>query len=205
MIKWYTNNFPKRKIFAGIGSRPKPGKPVPPAVLTLAASLSSALEGQGYTLRSGAAAGMDEAFESGWRGSENKEIYLPWHKFNKHPSKLVLDNVSSEMWVKAFDLAKEYHPNWDAVSPRAGLLLARNGFQILGQDLETPVDFVLCWTWDGGDSGGTGQAIRIARANMIPVFNLANLEDMNMLYNLREHEWARKYIDTFLACAQSGA
>lgn len=34
--------------------------------------------------------------------------------------------------------------------------------------------FVVCWTSDGKDSGGTGQALRIARDRNIPVYNLYN-------------------------------
>lgn len=31
---------------------------------------------------------------------------------------------------------------------------------------------IICWTADGGASGGTGQAMKIARHYNIPVFNL---------------------------------
>ena len=34
--------------------------------------------------------------------------------------------------------------------------------------------FVICWTKDAKDIGGTGLAIRLARKQNIPVFNLAN-------------------------------
>lgn len=62
---------------------------------------------------------------------------------------------------------------------------ARNVLQILGQ--RTPFTLkskcVVCWTPDGADgsstetsilTGGTGQAIRIAKAYGVPVFNLYN-------------------------------
>lgn len=44
---------------------------------------------------------------------------------------------------------------------------ARNSHQILGWDLETPTNFVVCYT-----KGGTGQAIRIANHYNIPVFDV---------------------------------
>ncbi len=47
-------------------------------------------------------------------------------------------------------------------------------FQVLGSDLETPVSFVVCWTIGGKISGGTGQALRIAKDLGIPIFNLEN-------------------------------
>lgn len=49
----------------------------------------------------------------------------------------------------------------------------RNVCQILGADLHTPVQMVICWTKGGKLVGGTAQALRIARANNIPIFNLA--------------------------------
>lgn len=48
--------------------------------------------------------------------------------------------------------------------------MARNSYQILGPDLRTPADFVVCWTPDGSETedqrtpltGRTGQAIALA-------------------------------------------
>lgn len=189
------------RAYAGIGSRPKPNKHIPAAITTLAAGLASSLEQQGYTLRSGAAKGMDEAFESGVAGS-NKEIYLPWPYFNNHRSGFTLESVSRELWSRMFQLAKEHHPAWQNVSGKAALLLMRNAQQILGFDLKSPVDFVLAWTHDGRDSGGTGQAIRIARRRQIPVCNLGDPVDLSMLYDTRP--WSRDAIDNYWACQRSG-
>jgi hypothetical protein len=50
--------------------------------------------------------------------------------------------------------------------------MARNAMQILGEDLQTPTEFVIAWTIDGRDSGGTGQALRMADYYGIPIFNL---------------------------------
>jgi hypothetical protein len=58
-------------------------------------------------------------------------------------------------------------------------LMGRNTHQVLGFDCESPSAFVLCWTPDGAEretiaeTGGTGQAIWIAIAYGIPVWNLA--------------------------------
>ncbi len=44
------------------------------------------------------------------------------------------------------------------------------------QEAEKPVDAVICWApvdGAGNVEGGTGQAVRIARASGIPVFNLS--------------------------------
>ena len=45
----------------------------------------------------------------------------------------------------------------------------RNVFQVLGADLKTPTEFIICWT---DKYGGTQQALRIAKSFSIPVFNL---------------------------------
>ena len=43
---------------------------------------------------------------------------------------------------------------------------------ILGNKLDTPVQFVICYTPDGKNSGGTGLGMMIAEDHGIPVFNL---------------------------------
>ncbi len=52
--------------------------------------------------------------------------------------------------------------------------MCRNTNQIFGACIETAPNsqFVICWTKDGLDSGGTGQALRIAREAGIPIYNL---------------------------------
>src|SRR3546814_3382313 len=50
--------------------------------------------------------------------------------------------------------------------------LTRNMGQVLGPELDKPARFVMPWTVDGGATGGTGQAIRIANSLNIPVLNL---------------------------------
>lgn len=79
----------------------------------------------------------------------------------------------------ALDLASQYHPNWEAVSrkPGAAALMARNGYQILGEDLASPVERVFCWTPRGDLVGGTAQALRIAIDHKIPITNLGNTDD----------------------------
>jgi hypothetical protein len=64
-------------------------------------------------------------------------------------------------------------------------LMARNCHQVLGQDLKTPVDFIVCWTKNGNINGGTGQALRIAKKLNIPVYNLFFEESFqNLLKNV---------------------
>jgi hypothetical protein len=72
------------------------------------------------------------------------------------------------------DMAKQFHPAWNRCSPGARKLHARNCFQVMGRDLNSPVDFIICWTRGGLGGGGTGQALRIAKHYNIPVFDLGN-------------------------------
>ncbi len=153
-----------RKYYAGIGSRETPLE-IQKEMRTIAKRLSRA----GWTLRSGFAEGADEAFEIG-HGKGLKEIYLPWVKFRDHPSTLVKFPI--ETMQRAYEIAAQYHPAWDKCNSSARKLHARNVFQVLGPTFDKPVEYVICWTRDGGPTGGTGQAIRIATAMAIPVLNL---------------------------------
>lgn len=154
------------KYYAGIGSRQ-----TPPDILDIMAGLAVRLARQGYILRSGAADGADAAFELGCsEAGGKKEIYLPWKGFNGHSSKLYFVNN------KAQKLAESLHPAWNKCSQGAKKLLARNCYQLLGQDLATPVEFVVCWTKHAQMAGGTALGIRLAESRNIPVYNLADEE-----------------------------
>lgn len=147
--------------FAGVGSRKTPD----PVQETLRSACQRLAE-LGFMLRSGGADGADKACEQGCdAGRGNKEIYLPWRNFNKNKSDLY--TVS--------DTAKKvalYYYGRPFSSQAVEKLMGRNCYQVLGHDLRSPASFVLCWTVDGGPTGGTGQAIRVARDHDIPVFNL---------------------------------
>ena len=137
--------------YAGIGSRE-----TPPIVLGFMTEIASRLELLGYHLRSGGAAGADLAFEAGIKEPKNKSIYYARHAT-----------------TKALETAKRIHPAWEKCKPYWQKLHARNCFMILGIDLVTPSRFVVCWTPQGEDIGGTRTAIVLARENGIPVYNLA--------------------------------
>jgi hypothetical protein len=168
---------PPSFAYAGIGSRKTPAD-----VLERMQRVARRLASLGYTLRSGAAEGADSAFELGAAG---KEIYLPWKGFNQHPSELFdLANRSA-----AAQIAAKHHPAWSRLSQGAIKLHTRNVYQVLGQGLDLPADFVLCWTPDGAEcaaqrsakTGGTGMAIVIAEEFGVPIFNLANEDALERL------------------------
>lgn len=149
------------KIYTGIGSRETPED-----ILEFFFYLAHDLALEGYTLRSGGAPGADQIFEKGCDAvAGSKEIYLPWSGFESNDSTLIVSDP------KAFQIAEQFHPAWHRLSPGAKKLQARNSHQVLGKSLDSPTDFVVCWTPRGSGSGGTGQAIRIANHYNINVFD----------------------------------
>ncbi len=165
------------RYYAGIGSRE-----TPEFMLLVFEEIGEFLAKQGFTLRSGGAKGADKAFENGCdKVKGNKEIYLPWEGFEDSNSMLIVRNP------KAFEIAEQFHPYWHNLKQGARKLQARNSHQVLGKDLNTPSDFIICWTKNGNGSGGTGQALRVAKHYNIPVFDAgkySNLDDL--LVNLKE-------------------
>lgn len=159
--------------YAGIGSRGTPNK-----ILIKMSEEARKLQAEGYILFSGGASGADSAFHYGSKGYAR--IFLPSAKFNgwRADGEEFIDCTKLSNWKKAKEIAREFHPNWFALSPFAKNLMGRNSYQILGPSLDEPVDFVLCWTPDGSigkntsrDTGGTGQALRIAYDFGIPITN----------------------------------
>jgi hypothetical protein len=157
---------PKMLTYAGIGSRQTPDH-VLYQMVNIAQQLSDL-----WTLRSGHADGADIAFETGAiQGNGKMEIFIPWYGFNNAPTNHP-DYIRPRATQELANFSAQFHPNWSKCSDPAKLLHMRNACQILGLDGFSPVDMVVCFTPHGRGSGGTGQALRIARANEIPIFDL---------------------------------
>lgn len=163
-------------IYAGIGSRETP---LP--VCDMMYSAAYYLAERGWKLRSGHAKGADKAFEQGAKeAGGDREIFLPWNGFNggfANTKGFIVPDVTDEL----YQIAAQFHPAWDRCTNTVKKLHARNVCQVLGVDLKTPSDMVVCWTPQASGSGGTGQAIRIANAYYIPVFDLASEEQQAAL------------------------
>ena len=173
-------------IYSGIGSRDTPTE-----VLDNMKVVAAELATRGWMLRSGHAFGADQAFETGALAVQgDAEIYLPWNGFNNghHLLNSCINAQALPNWNAAAKMATAFHPAWDKCTRGAQALHTRNIYQILGLDLRTPVNCVICWTRDGKASGGTGQALRLAEYLEIPVFNLQNEDALTQLadfvYNL---------------------
>jgi hypothetical protein len=153
---------------------------LPTRKLDEATDIARTLESWKFVLRSGRATGFDQAFERGVTNPLNKVIYLSSKE----------QTYSDDLWTMAVDLVVNTHP----YPPSARYymhLLARNAFQVLGDDLRTPSRFVVCWTKNGKDVGGTGTTIRIAQKFNIPVYNLHDMTKSDILADIRE-----KYVTT---------
>ena len=89
-------------------------------------------------------------------------------------------------------IASEVHPAWDRCNEWARGMHSRNCHQILGYDLKSPVDAVICWTPDGKIQGGTATAIRISMKYDIPVFNLGVADKKSVLNDIKNFLESRK-------------
>ena len=143
--------------YAGIGSRETPED-----VRAIMQQVAGYLERKGYMLQTGDAVGADSAFAS---GCQRKRIF-----------------TAADATELTLEIAQEVHPAPWLLPSFARRLMARNTLQVFGADLDTPVDFLLCWTSDGcislasrrRETGGTGQAIALASIKGIPVINIRN-------------------------------
>jgi hypothetical protein len=138
--------------YAGIGNRT-----ISEATFDWLEQMGTYLASRGLHLRSGGADGADTAFERGSKG--NCTIFK-----------------AKQATPEAIQIASQFHPAWHMCSDWAQKLHGRNAMILLGQNLDFPVKFVICYTVDE-EKGGTALGIRIARAYGIPVFNMHQAKD----------------------------
>lgn len=158
--------------YAGIGSRKTPQE-----ILDMQTRIARKLAALGWGCRSGGADGSDKAYEAG--AGDAKQIFVPRDHYKGYRQIYPIPD-------EAYEMVGRFHPAWaylnDEKKAMISDLMARNAQQILGPTLHEYSEFVSCWTPDGiedgkfrtSKSGGTGQAISIASAYGIPVFNLGN-------------------------------
>jgi hypothetical protein len=190
--------------FAGIGtsSLEEVRADVPEMATKTAAWLASISRRQPeieMQMTSGNCVGMDAAFQAGFalavsKGAniaQNHHIYMPFAGFgipvNHSTGTYLMPNDTQLDWTGAKQLAIQHHAVWSKMleagrdmKVKAQPFLIRDVFQVLGHDLQSPVDFVLCATRFAEEckadctamTGGTAMAIAIADAYNIPVFNM---------------------------------
>lgn len=169
--------------YTGIGSRETP-EHICEQMTTIAMLLAE----RDWILRSGGAEGADAAFELGASSQFEApmRIYLPWDGFSEkyvdsEPNYIALSQLRGYIQEDAARIASEHHPAWSKLTPGARKLHTRNVLQVLGEELDTPSELVICWTPNGKGGGGTGQAIRIAKAYGVPIYDLGKRESLGEL------------------------
>lgn len=167
--------------YAGIGSRETPGVSAkyPGRVCGSMRVIAQKLYTSGLTLRSGGAEGADESFEAG-STPEKSEVFIIRRGINGSKSPLYPRPETAHITAQARKLAEFLHPKWEVCGDYARAMHTRNMHQVLGAEMDSPSRFVIAWTKDGRDTGGTGQAIRCGWHKGVPVVNL----------KIREHRQA---------------
>jgi hypothetical protein len=172
------------KHYTMIGSRDTPTN-----IQGILRRLAWKLGSEGWVVRSGGADGADSCAENtGW----GMEIYLPWMGFNNRsvcdPRYIVVPH--HKLKYKAEKIASETHPAWSKCRRGVKELHTRNVYQVLGDDLNTPSKFVVCWAKPSGNEGdvqgGTGTAVRLALQHGIPVYNLYHEEHLKRIIKYLE-------------------
>ena len=160
---------PRKKLFAGFGARATPDH-----ILDIMYKASLYLGKEGYKLRSGGAPGADTAFEEAYI-SLFHDVYT--NSLDGIPN-ITEIYYKEDATLQAIEVASRFHPAWNRCSKAVRQLHGRNAMILLGSNLNTPVNFGICWTKDGKATGGTGLGIRIANAYNIPIFNLHDPETL---------------------------
>ena len=158
------------KLFAGIGSRT-----LPEQASARIEKIANFLAQKGVKLSSGGSMGADAIWAKPFR-PEGRRIFLPWNGFNHWVLGPHVHVLTEEQYTLCKNVCKLVVPGLLKKPAASQKLLVRNVAIILGANTDEPVDFVMSWTPNGTDSGGTGMAMAVARGYGIPVYNLGNMD-----------------------------
>jgi len=161
------------KCYAGIGSRD-----INKIEFAQIKKIADILSRKGYVLYSGNANGSDIAFQQGSNGK--CVLMLPWSGYNDEKYKVThsLDNFDLGSTDKGRIATQKFHPNSKFLPQGVNKMMGRNYHQINGVDgtIYGLVNFVICCATTNskkdGVEGGTGQAVRIAVSQKIPIINI---------------------------------
>lgn len=156
--------------YAGIGHR-KGNVPTEKALLMV--EIGFLLAESGYTLHSGNATGSDHYFHVGCKhGEGDAKIFLPWKRYNHTQNTEDTILLPKSRFKEAYEILLHHEILHGEVTGMSKKFFCRNVAQILGEDLNSPVDFVVCYTYNGKHEGGTGIATQLAEKLDIPIYNL---------------------------------
>ncbi|ADM79865.1 hypothetical protein phiAS5_ORF0022 [Aeromonas phage phiAS5] len=111
---------------------------------------------------------------------ELAEIYRPDDKYPEGINVTKLEN-----FFEAEEMVKRILPHFEYLDFYSQWLHVRNAYQVLGRDLKTPSDMVICYAEERNKivQGGTRTAVTLAKRNGIPVFNLLHKQNMEKFCN----------------------
>lgn len=165
-------------FWTGVGSRRASSENRP----TMTA-FAQAMSAKGAFFRSGAASGPDTWFEEGVP-SGLRRLYVPNRSYGKRQSSEIIVPKEANLmrWMRACSIAEGLHPLGRQMNQDLRELMGLSVFQVLGDDLKTPSQFLVCdapdIVYDNAGrvvdvDGGTGMAVRVAVLHNVPVYHLA--------------------------------
>lgn len=153
----------------------------PPEIVRQLADIAGRLKDAGYTARTTGKGAADEGVMI--TAGDKCEVHIPWKKFDG------IDSKFNKVLPEALEMVKQYHGAFDSQKDSIKTIIGRGAHLVLGQDLRSPVRFVVCWSQDGlenakdrsAKSGYIGIPVSIASSMKIPVFNLKNPDALRRL------------------------
>lgn len=164
------------KSFAGIGSRQ-----ITKEEEKRIAEISAVLSSLGYVCYSGGAEGSDYIFE---QSCKETIVFIPWNNY-KNPFKTYIESsniIVAGNTIEGNESVFKFHPAPNRLSQGGKKLMCRNYHQIHGMNSLPKVELVVCCAHPDknfGVKGGTGQAIRVALSENIPIFNIRTMKWIN--------------------------
>ncbi len=169
------------------------GQDVPAEKIEKLTAVLDKLHTQGFTLRSSADR-MNELDKDVSSKFARKEYYLPWKKFAPDvDAKVEKPNDKARRvscWLRMTIMRKSDPSVFNDLTGVVRTFISRNTQLILGEDLETPVNFIIVYT-PGGEEGdqrvdfktakNASYFIQAANILTIPVFNIQNDDAIDRL------------------------
>ncbi|UFP94580.1 hypothetical protein [Gloeobacter morelensis] len=159
------------RFYTGVGSTEPP-----PDVAALVILVAQHLAGQGMVVRTGHDKGTDAAFATA-AAAESRRIYVPHSGAGGYQDGLVV--CDPETIARATRLAASVHPHWKSYNNFQRRAHTRRVFQLLGEDLDSPSAYVICFVPEDGDGKIQGSArtiLALAQVQRIECYNLAELQ-----------------------------
>ena len=144
-------------VYAAVGA-----SSAPPEIRATMTSLARDMESRGYLLRTHKGCDASGAFAA---GAQRSQI-------------VAIDRSQRAL----LDIAREIHPAPWLLPAHILQLIGRDARMLFGEDLDAPVDLLICWTEDGcctreavtRETGDCANAILLATTTKIPVINIHN-------------------------------